>query len=282
VQADRFFFFTHVQKAGGTTVEVLLRRHFGLRHMQVDPRSGWRYDPDDFRFARRINPLARSFASHWLRPFVRFGRLDERIVWHTMLRDPLRRFLSHYQYMVEEMGSRKTFDEWMRQPLQHNWQTQLIAGEADVGAARQILAERYSSVGLLERFDESLLLMRDRLGLGNMPLGYVRHNAARSSRLKEETQARFHALEAECREYNALDLELYEYVTAELYPAQVEAYGAARLKADLVTEFRDVNGSTAARLKEFGNIAYRRAVYLPASRLRRGLGRSDGEAEQRR
>src|SRR5690606_24438870 len=71
--------FSHVQKAGGTTVEAVMRRNLGIRHMVVDPRLGWIYRETDLRADLRLNPLARNLCSHWLRPFVRFGDLEERM-----------------------------------------------------------------------------------------------------------------------------------------------------------------------------------------------------------
>jgi hypothetical protein len=282
VRAGSYLFFTHVQKAGGTTVEVILRRHFGVRHVQVNPRLGWRYGASDFRFDRRMNPLARSYASHWLRPFVDFGTYDDRIMWVTMLREPIARFLSHYQYAVERMGRRKSFVDWMRNPRQHDWQTRLLAGRADADAAFQILSERYRCVGLLERFDESLLLMRARIGLPQLRVNYTRPvNAAQSHRFKEQTREAFEAHRDECLEYNGQDVRLYERVAAELFPAQVATYGAERLGREALTEFRESPDSPADRVRNLSYIAFRRVLYLPAAGLRRRLAQLRGEPDVR-
>jgi hypothetical protein len=264
---DRLICFSHVQKAGGTTVEAVMRRHFGMRHMLVNPPRGWTYRKQDLAADLRLNPWARSICGHWLRPFVNFGEFEERMVWHIFLREPASRFLSTYQYQVEHMGVTAPFAKWAEQPIQHNWQTQLLAGEQDVEAAKQILASRYRAIGLLERFDESLLLVRRALGLDELDTRYGRpHNQAKSGEHRRSLKKQFRERALEC---NQLDLELYRFARDELYPRQVSEYGEDRLREDVAAVAALQAGQEGRSAREISYLLFRRAVHLPVERVRR-------------
>ncbi|HET8654100.1 MAG TPA: sulfotransferase family 2 domain-containing protein [Longimicrobiaceae bacterium] len=275
--------FSHVQKAGGTTVEAVMRRHFGVRHMLVNPPRGWIYRKKDLAADLRLNPWARSIGGHWLRPFVDFGEFEDRLAWYIFLREPVSRFLSHYQYHVEHMGVTAPFEQWMEQPIQHNWQTQFLAGEQDVEAAKQILASRYRAIGLLERFDESLLLVRQALGLNGLDPWYGRpHNPAQSGEKRRSIAERYRE---QCVERNQLDLELYRFARDELYPRQVAEYGEERLRKEVASEFagRDGEHGTPVRSsRELGYLLFRRAVHLPVGRVRSGIAKMRGVPDERR
>lgn len=276
---DSLFCFTHVQKAGGTTVEAVLRRHFGIRHMVVDPAHGWLYGEQDLAADLRINPWLKNICGHWIRPFANFGRFRERMVWFTMLREPVARYLSHYQHHVEHWNKKKRFEKFLTRPQQRNWQTRLIAGEPDLGAAKQILTAQYSSVGLLERFDDSLLLLRKALGFPKMRLNYGRvRNAASSSQLRDQLLEAAEQHRDACMENNRLDLELYDFVVREIFPAQVRAYGEGRLQHERVAEFSSPSNTLGARAREASNLAYRKAIYLPMLKFRRRHADKSGDA----
>ena len=282
-RSDSLLCFTHVQKAGGTTVEAVMRRHFGIRHMVVDPAHGWLYREKDLATDLRINPWLQNLCSHWLRPFASFGRFHDRMVWYTMLREPIARYLSHYQHHVEHWNKKKKFEKFLTRKRQRDWQTRLIAGEPDVEAAKQILASRYRGVGVLERFDESLLLLRrarDRPGL-QLNYGRVLH-AASSSQMRTDLLQRMENHRDACMENNRLDLELYDFVVREIFPKQVRTYGEERLRADLAEEFTPRADTLGERAREMSNMAYRRAVYLPMLRIRRQYGNAPAVPARKR
>lgn len=275
-------FFTHVLKAGGTSVEVQLRKALGIRHMGVDPPVGWIYTPEDLAFDRRVNPLARSFSSHWLRPFVSFGPLDSQIVWHTMLRSPLDRYRSHRQHHVERFGNRESFEEWSDHPTHSNWQTRQIARGEDLEAARQILTERYRFVGLLERFEESLVLLWDALGLDLNLLHFSgeRHNPGRSDRVARRVREELALHEDRVRQQNALDVQLYRVVSEQLFPEHVARYGAERLREEVAAAHAR-SASLRSHARSWSHLAFRRLVQLPVMRVRKRQAIRSGREDVR-
>lgn len=269
--------FAHIPKTAGMTLQLLLRRHFGVRH--VDLPKGDSYSPEHLRRELRLNPFARSLASHALRPYVDFGELEGRLAWYTFLRDPVKRFISHYQHEVEKGGLTWSFEEWMERPQERhwrvrprNWHVRMLAGEEDLEKAKQTLATKIRCVGLTERFDESLLLIRDRLQLRNLRVAYAKpRNPARTGAVRQKILDEYERYEERIIEHNKLDIALYEYAVNELYPRQVEEYGRERLQTDLEREFAQKGTRLPESLRYWGNTAYRRLWYLPARRCARVL-----------
>lgn len=163
----------------------------------------------------------------------------------TMLREPVERVLSHYFYAREPrvVPEATSLAEHVRDLVEANLQTRLLAGTFDPRdrpppgqllerARRNLRACRV--VGLSERFDESVLLMRRAFGW-RVPL-YVRRNVGRhrppTSAIPREALAR---IEAD----NALDVALHAEAQA-IFAEQVLAYGPRALARDLAA-FRSLN-----------------------------------------
>jgi hypothetical protein len=93
-----------------------------------------------------------------------------------------------------------------------NHQTRLVAGREDdftgaaLGAAKANLGAHFAAVGLVERFDESLLLFKKLLGWER--IHYVRGNVTKGRPRGDEVPP---AVVRLIEERNALDLELYDF-----------------------------------------------------------------------
>lgn len=227
--------FMHIPKTAGTTVSTLLQRHFGLRHLDVLPIRGAVYTPEQLAADLRLLPYRRvqSIGGHWCRPFVDYDQIGKHLDWYTFLRNPIKRYVSHFQHGVEKMGMTQSFDEYLDEPVWRNWQVQAIAGREDIDLAKQILAEKFRFVGLTERFSESLLLMRERLWLKEMNIHCRDLNREKTGQVRMDIERDFAKWESRVVANNLLDIELYEYAAETIYPRQLEEYGRAKLDADL-------------------------------------------------
>jgi len=274
MSGERIIAFAHIPKTAGMTVRLLLRRHFGVRHLDLP--KGFIYTEALLSRDLRLNPLVRSLAGHSLRPFVDFGALEDRLVWYTFLRDPVRRFASHYQHAVEKEGVQAPFDAWVRDPMNGNWHVRMLAGGEDLERAKEVLTEKITCFGLMERFDESLLLIRDSLGLHELKLSYgAPRNTARRSDLRERIQEECDRHQAEVMERNALDRALYDYAAAVLYPAQVERYGRPRLDDDTTSAFSGHVAAVPSAFRYWQSAVFRKVFFLPITKV---LGRRSGLA----
>jgi hypothetical protein len=139
----------------------------------------------------------------------------------------------------------------------------MIAASANVAEAVRILRTKRVFVGLTERFDESLVLLKAlvarELNLAYKPVNVSRRNTI-AERLLSDARTRQLLIEA-----NRADLELYGFVKDELYPGLRREYGPT-LEADVAEYQRtrpptfDYWNLTLSRLKQF--LVYKPALYL--------------------
>lgn len=155
----------------------------------------------------------------------------------TLLREPVARVISGYGYIrrrprhpLYALSHKLPLDEFLRSGVAlqlDNGQTRAIAGDTTtafgactaelVEAAKRNIEEHFAVVGLTERFDESLLLMRRAFGWTNMH--YVPANVSRRSKSSRELDVRTRRV---IEELNQLDVALYEW-TRERVGATIEA-----------------------------------------------------------
>ena len=245
-------------KTGGQTLCDIFRRSLGARH--CDLRCGNVAKVEDLRFAQHFYPNLESIGGHSIRAWSELGALPE-LRMFTILRDPIARCLSHYQF--DRVQNRKDVDflTWLEE--RHNYMTRFLAGCEDADAAISILNERIEFVGLLEDFDRTLTLLQAWCGTPLL-LDYKSRNIARRNSIKDEILSN-PDLVAAMHESHALDKIVYEHVQQTLYPRIVDRF-----------EKRVSNGPQTTRFAAMRPwSAFKRAcLYKPAARLRQKLRRA--------
>lgn len=260
-------FFLHLPKTAGTTMRRVLDREYrNARRYEI----GEDVTGDIRRF--RAREWNRENAPNLIQGHMSFG-LDEFVpgpsTYVTLLRDPLRRALSDYHYVtstpahpiyehVKDLSLREYFESGITGQLS-NGMVRLLSGDhlpddpgvpskrqmqrEDLERARHNLHSRFAAVGLQERFDETLLLFRRRLGW-SWPF-YMRENVTSRSYRPEDIEP----VDLErIRELNALDIELFESVQDSLR-RDIDGEGAAFRRQ--LSAFRVLNrgwGFLATRL----------------------------------
>lgn len=224
-------FFLHLPKTAGTTMRRVLDREYrNVRRYEIgedvtgDIRT-FRSRPWDANNAPR---LVQGHMSYGLHEFV-----PGPSAYVTVLREPIRRALSDYHYVtstpghpihehVKDMSLVEYFESGITGQLS-NGQVRLLSGDhlpedrgvpsnrrmekADFDRARANLDDNFAAVGVQERFDETLLLFRRRLGW-RWPF-YVRENVTSRPYRREDIPD---GDLARLRELNLLDIELYDAV----------------------------------------------------------------------
>lgn len=265
--------FVHMHKTGGTTVSHILRSSFGVRHCQVEPwHARWTGPPfgsGDLQRVRKLYPNLKSIAGHRVMAFVDLHEPGTEFRYFTLMRDPVKLCASRFQYKVNVSRKKNLdFEEWIQRDWPRNHQTKWIAGTEDVDQAIRIIHDKNIFVGLTERFDESMVLLKALLA-NDLNISYRRVNVARdkslASELLENEKTREMLVDAQ-----RADLQLYDYVRREVYPTLQREYGP-RLEAD-VAHYRQSQSNSfnlwnlaLCRLKHY-------MLYDPLLRLhRRGL-----------
>lgn len=281
--------FLHLPKTAGQTFISILQDQYPSAVVRIaadreaDPR--WQHIDEDVRRAQRSG--AAVIVGHFRFGVHRWVEGPYRYV--TFLRDPVDRVISHYHFALERPETpggdrlRALTEGELEEAVTHpdvrqlqNFQTRLLAGFDDEGrpfpggrSDEEILArakenlDRCAVVGLTERFDESIALMK--LAFGWKTPVYARRNPTSERPAVEAVPRRLVAL---IEERNRLDRALYEHAQ-DLFERTV-ARDRSRLRRELprlrllntLHPIVDVLGPRARRLARRA----RRVVRNPGSR----------------
>lgn len=228
--------FEHIPKTAGSTFRRLLRRRYGSGLFIEGARFERRPELDLLRKRILEGRPPRAISSHFGYGFHELLPGDLRYTHFTFLRDPVKRTISHYYYALERGGvepgtSLREFceaEESLVYPLRAwNFQTTFLSGlrvratlaenprpprledhNEDLLAAAMRNLDAFPSLGLVERFEESLLLFGRTFGWPLHALCFVSLNRGkgRPARLELTDEDR-----AVLQKVNRLDAELYQH-----------------------------------------------------------------------
>jgi Galactose-3-O-sulfotransferase len=255
--------FIHIPKAGGSTLSTILRRSFLSRHCDLKLRDGFYYPVLTAAALRRAHWIywrLESIAGHYVAPHVDLESYWPDVRYYTFLRDPVRRCISEYQRAIDRLKSRMPFDQWIADPLTRNRITKHLAGCEDAERAIDVLESRVGMVGLVERFDESLLLLRHWMDDPRLDIRYRAKNVARRNVIKKQLLGDPRAMQR-LADANQLDLRVYRHVVEQIYPRQVARYGP-RLAED-VAHFRRTNIPPPKYPRQLPSLLLREMVFRP-------------------
>lgn len=269
VSTDSLLVHVHISRTGGSTLNHILRSSYGARHCPAEPwDSKWGPNPftrGDLRKLRKLYPNLRSIAGHRLFGYEDLDDGGIQASYFSMLRDPVKACASRFQYKVEH--TEKEFDEleaWLQKDWIRNRHVKAIAGTDDVSDAIELIRKKRIFIGLTERYDHTVVLMK-RLVAPDLDISYDRVNVADKRDISEQLLSN-DGYRRMIEEAQSADLELYRYVKETLWPEYVAAYGES-LESD-VERFAASRGSfnqlniLLSRIKAY-------AVYKPALYLHR-------------
>ncbi len=221
----------HIPKNAGTTVDSILKRNFGERYYDFyTDRNGKFLTQSEFiQLVKKIQPYTDVLSAHDIHPLEQETSKQLELNYFTLIRHPVERARSLYYHERRNTGknhiSQKSFHEYVQERSKEdraisNWQTYNIGGEADFFKAKKIL-DNFALVGLVEKFDESLLLLREKFKKGlnknkliNLNIFYQQQNISQS-KIVTEPMGEEKTLE-KLIEMNQEDLQLFEYASTRL------------------------------------------------------------------
>ena len=260
--------FIHINKTAGSTVRYILRSTFGINHCEVEPWHAQWTDPpfstQDLQRLRKVYPHLESIGGHRVTGYVDLQENGAQLKYFTFMRDPLKTCASRFQYNIQYRKKKNlVFEEWIQKEWTRNHQTKMIARVPDVNEAIRIIQDKNIFVGLTERFDESMVLLKA-LVADNLNISYKSVNVARKNALAERLLST-ESTRQMLIEANQTDLELYNFIKKELYPAFQREYGP-NLERDVVDYQQDRDNNfqsrniTLSRLKQY--LIYKPMLFL--------------------
>jgi hypothetical protein len=219
--ADEAVIFLHVPKTAGTTLNRLIEWEYPLFEI-------YSIDPVFFKWSashlwqlpvRRLK-RTRMFKGHML--FGLHKVLPQRATYITVLREPVDRVISAFYFMRSYIlhplywklrRENWTLEDFVRHSRRENVQSKILAGgEYNSPCTKEVFEQakenvfgHFSVVGLSERFEESLALMKLRFGWKLQR--YSRFNVTRARPRKRDLPQSTLDLIVE---KNSFDLALYE------------------------------------------------------------------------
>jgi hypothetical protein len=281
-----FPIFMHIEHTGGTTLQDVVMRQYGHAHVRL---IYYRNNRLEQFITLTENERAKY---HALLGHVYYGVHRHIPAPHTtyiaLLRHPADRVVSSYYYMARQTHAlgrsiaegRLPLEEFIRTHVHENTRLQLarVVGGTDediqkyriilpddaVAIAKTHIEQHFALVGLVERYDESLLMMQRTLGW-QKPVTYLRRNTtAKRPRVADLPQSTRDLL----AEATAQEQQLYDWVKAR-FESQVVALGDEFTQQ--VAQFKAENVRYAARMEKVEKV---KDTLRPAwRRLKRALNR---------
>ena len=220
--------FCHIPKTAGVTINYILTQSFGFRHFIVLPKKNANfystvYSSNEYRKLQRLLPNLVSIAGHQIKPHSDLHDICPNIRYFIFIREPIQRTASYYQYQVLKGNNIMPFKNWAELEHHNNLQTKYIAGCDDVDLAIRILDDMFF-VGLVEFFNESIVMLRKKIGNKNFNINYESKNVSSSSYIKNKLLKNPNTRNI-LDKINQGDKILYQYVREKLYPRYKKEFG---------------------------------------------------------
>jgi len=246
--------FFHIPKTGGTTLDYLVAKNYRIDYVQqVNAPALDEHVLGAFKNKRAY----RAYLGHYELNDIVYQLLDRpKLAQFTMLREPVSRVISYYDYLRSSPNHPKypiakdlSLDEFVTHPqidevengqsfrllglIKHGQHTIERRSEEElVQAAKYQLEKRFSVFGLTERFDDFLVMAQRTLGWADV--FYKRLN---ESRVKTDKSTISESTLDTIRQRNRIDIALYDFAS-QLFEKRFKQLG---LSAEDTERFRQAN-----------------------------------------
>lgn len=247
--------FMHIRKTGGLTMRAILRKNFGTNNCDCPINDVTHRE--DWEWIKRCYPNLSSLQGHAVRIGTELEEVFPNPQYFTIVRDPIKRCISHYQHAIIHGQKQPALEEWVAKIS--NELCRAICGEANSDYAIEMIETRIGFVGMTETFNESMLLWKKWTGLPDLDLIYLPKNIAKSYSTKDKILNDPEAM-GFIREQNQEDLKLFEYIRENVYPRQKADYGET-LAHDLAEYEQELKNGSNLSFAALMGCAKRHLIY---------------------
>jgi len=245
-EEPRILIFLHIGKTGGTSLQRILEKEYSDK-APFFVTSGYFPGSKDRR-SRHFEDLSDQERRdlRLIKGHINYGihtQLEETARYITLIRDPIDRIISNYYYIKQNAdhylyekitSSDCSLEEYILEATDNdNGQTRVLAGIADryecqekevpfgkvndeIFKIAKSNLRKFAVVGLMERFDESVEMMRRELRWRITP-NIEKHNVTEGRPRKEDIDSKTLKL---IEKHNQYDMRLYKIAT-ELFEAKM-------------------------------------------------------------
>ena len=222
--------FIHIPKCGGSTLNRILKNEYRKENIHLKVYDQLAEENLSYEFDSVKKRLIHGHFSYGIHEKMNLNSIPR---YFSMLRDPVDRIISHYFY-VKSSPTHYLYKSVERLDLNlldyalsdlsfelDNGQVRMIAGigektdkvtEKHLEKAIFNVENQFASVGILEEYNLSLLLFKNKLNWSKVPV-YKKINITKSYSSREEIGVK---AKEQIRERNKFDQRLYEYVSERL------------------------------------------------------------------
>ncbi len=236
MKKNPFLCFIHIEKSGGITLHNIFHRCFnGYISPHPDKKFGDPCTAQHLDILKRIYPLPIiGIGGHRMAANMGYESVvNGPICYFTLMRNPLERYMSHLNWQKNIMKVDWTPEKFISDPAFNNYQALRIAGAQEVDKAKKIMKEKFTVIGMIEKFDEAMVLLKGAMKDDTLDFRYEKANIKSYG----GNEYRFNQLPSGLQEKaianNAIDIELYRFLKEELYPAYISRY-PGNFEADVI------------------------------------------------
>ncbi|MEA5577335.1 sulfotransferase family 2 domain-containing protein [Anabaena sp. UHCC 0451] len=248
---DPLVIFTHIQKTAGTTLQSIIKQNYRSNQIITVP-----HRQPFSEVIESVQNQVNTSKIKIIQGHIGFGLhnyLPKSYGYITLLRDPVQRVISSYYFRQTNPDTKPMTLEEFCLARESNAMTKWLSGlefpyQVSIGfkdlkkakeegdtrlinyhnqdilqlleLAKQNLKDNFKVIGITEKFDETLILMKHYLGWRN--IYYYRQRVATN---KPPESAFSPEILTFIQKHNQFDIQLYEYAL-ELFNKQINEYGS--------------------------------------------------------
>jgi Sulfotransferase family len=220
------FCFLHIEKVAGTTLHEIFRNNENSYYItspynckNLNKNQEIYLKSNELKNIKRFIPNFKGFGGHDLRLYEDYSNvLGSKIYGIVFLREPMERYISHFYYQKKIMGIDWDFKNFLKNKYFNNFMCKKISQKGEFNSAVKILDKKDNFIGIIEEFNQSIILMRNFFSDNNIVYNLDIRNNQRNVNKENDNYAKIKLkYYDDIYKVNEEDIKLYDFFKAMHY-----------------------------------------------------------------